>query len=100
VGSAPPSPNRTTSASAARPDRSSPRGTAAPLRRGHSAKLRAVTFVVGMFDLFTYTIPGSLYLAFFGYLATRLHWVDLAAVDRTPVLLLVIAIVVASYLLG
>jgi hypothetical protein len=59
-----------------------------------------VTFAVGIFDLFTYTIPGSLYLAFFGYLATRLDWVDPGAVGRMPVLLLVIALVVASYLLG
>jgi hypothetical protein len=59
-----------------------------------------VTFVVGVFDLLTYTIPGSLYLAFLGYLAARLHLIDIAAVDRTPVLLLVIAVVVLSYLLG
>ncbi|MGH4024751.1 MAG: hypothetical protein ACRDRV_09215 [Pseudonocardiaceae bacterium] len=59
-----------------------------------------MTFAVGIFDLFSYTIPGSLYLAFFGYLATRLHWIDPGAVGRAPVLLLVIVIVVASYLLG
>lgn len=59
-----------------------------------------MTFVVGVFDLFTYTIPGSLYLAFFGYLATHLHLIDTGAMDRTPVLLLVIAVVVLSYLLG
>ena len=59
-----------------------------------------MTFVVGIFDLFAYTIPGSLYLAFFGYLATRLHWMDPGVVGRAPVLLLVIVIVVASYLLG
>jgi hypothetical protein len=59
-----------------------------------------VTFAVGIFDLFTYTIPGSLYLAFFGYLAARPHWVDFGAVGRMPVLLLVIVVVLLSYLLG
>ncbi|MGH3794988.1 MAG: hypothetical protein ACRDSP_08870 [Pseudonocardiaceae bacterium] len=59
-----------------------------------------MTIAVGIFDLFTYTIPGSLYLAFFGYLAVRLHWINPGVVDTTPVLLLVIVIVVASYLLG
>ena len=59
-----------------------------------------MTFAVGVFDLFAYTIPGSLYLALFGYLATRLHLVDAGVVGRTPVLLLVIAVVVLSYLLG
>ncbi|MGH3911360.1 MAG: hypothetical protein ACRDRM_11080 [Pseudonocardiaceae bacterium] len=59
-----------------------------------------MTFAVGIFDLFTYTIPGSLYLAFFGYLGARLHWIDPGVVGRSPVVVLVIAIVVASYLLG
>jgi hypothetical protein len=59
-----------------------------------------VTFAAGVFDLFTYTIPGSLYLAFLGYLVTRLHLIDAGAVGRTPVLLLVIGVVVLSYLLG
>lgn len=59
-----------------------------------------MSIAVGIFDLFTYAIPGSLYLAFFGYLATRLGWIDPGAVSRTPVLLLVIAIAVASHLLG
>jgi len=59
-----------------------------------------VTLAIGIFDLFTYTIPGSLYLAFFGYLGARLHWIDPGAVGRAPVLLLGLAIVVASYLLG
>jgi len=59
-----------------------------------------VTFAVGIFDLFTYTIPGSLYLGFFSYVAFRLHWVDPGAVVRLPTLLLVVILVLASYLLG
>jgi hypothetical protein len=60
----------------------------------------AVTIAVGIFELFTYAIPGSLYLAFFTYVAARAHWIDLAAVTRTPVFLLVVAVILISYLLG
>jgi hypothetical protein len=59
-----------------------------------------VTFAVGLFDLFTYTIPGSLYLGLLSYLAYRLHWVDVGAVGRLPVVLLIVILVVASYLIG
>ncbi|WP_158885678.1 hypothetical protein [Amycolatopsis anabasis] len=59
-----------------------------------------MTFAIGIFDLFAYAIPGSLYLGLFGYLATRLHWIDAAAAGRTPVVLLIIAVVLLSYLLG
>lgn len=59
-----------------------------------------MTFTVGVFDLFVYTIPGSLYLAFFSYLVARLHLIDIGVAGRIPVLLLVIAVVVLSYLLG
>lgn len=59
-----------------------------------------MTFAIGIFDLFAYAIPGALYLGFFSYAAARLHWIDLGAVGRTPVVLLVIVMVLASYLLG
>ena len=59
-----------------------------------------MTFAVGIFDLFTYTIPGALYLGFFSYVAFRLHWVDPAAAGRLPTALLVVILVLASYLLG
>jgi hypothetical protein len=59
-----------------------------------------VTFAVGIFDLFTYTIPGALYLGFFSYLAFRLHWVDPVAVGGLPTAVLVVILVLASYLLG
>lgn len=58
-----------------------------------------MTIAVGIFDLFTYTIPGSLYLTFLGYLAARLGWLD-PGVVASPGLLLVIGVVLLSYLLG
>ncbi|GAB3481324.1 hypothetical protein [Amycolatopsis cihanbeyliensis] len=59
-----------------------------------------MTFAIGIFDLFTYTIPGSLSLGFLSYLAVRLHWIDPHVVGQTPVVLLVIVLILASYLLG
>lgn len=59
-----------------------------------------MTVAVGIFDLFTYTIPGSLYLGFFSYVAFRLHWLDPAAAGRMPIVLLLAILVLSSYLLG
>jgi hypothetical protein len=59
-----------------------------------------VTIAVGLFELFTYAIPGSLYVALFSYIAGRAQWIDIGAVSRAPVLLLAIGIVLLSYLLG
>ncbi|MEU4247764.1 hypothetical protein AB0F15_10165 [Amycolatopsis sp. NPDC026612] len=58
-----------------------------------------MTFAIGIFDLFTYTISGSIYLAFLGYLVVRLHWVDIGALAGTPVPTLIV-FVLLSYLLG
>jgi hypothetical protein len=59
-----------------------------------------VTFVVGIYDLFAYTIPGALYLGVFAYLGARMRWVDPVAVGRVPDLVLTIVVVLASYVLG
>ena len=59
-----------------------------------------MTFAVGIFDLFTYTIPGALYLGVLSYVAFRLHWVDPAAAGRLPIVVLVVIMVLVSYLLG
>jgi hypothetical protein len=59
-----------------------------------------VNLVVGVFDLFTYAIAGGLYLALAGYVASRVDLVDLAALNGTNGVLLVIGAVVLSYLCG
>jgi len=59
-----------------------------------------VTFTLGIFDLFTYAIPGSLQLAFFAYLAVRLDLLDAGAVASVPGWIVAIGVAVASYLLG
>lgn len=61
---------------------------------------RVVTFAIGIFDLFTYAIPGSLYLAFFAHVITRLHLLGGGAMAGTPTWLLVVLVVLVSYLLG
>jgi len=59
-----------------------------------------VNFAVGIFDLFTYTIPGALALALMGYVAVRLDWVDPTVVADAPSLLVAVVVVLAAYLLG
>ena len=59
-----------------------------------------MNIVVGVFDLFTYTIAGGFYLALAGYIADRIGLVDLAAVSNANGVLIVIGVVVLSYLLG
>jgi hypothetical protein len=59
-----------------------------------------VNITVGIFDLFAYSVPGALYLALLGYLGFRLDLVEPAAVAGVPGVLLVIAVVLLSYLLG
>lgn len=55
---------------------------------------------MGIFDLFTYAIPGTLALVLLGYVAARLGWVDPAVLADAPSLLVVIAGVLAAYLVG
>jgi hypothetical protein len=59
-----------------------------------------VTIAVGVFDLFTYTIAGGLYLVLLGYVADRIGLVDLATLNSVNGVLVVIGVVVLSYLLG
>jgi hypothetical protein len=59
-----------------------------------------VTIAVGVFDLFAYSVPGSLYLTFLGYLVFRLDIAEPAAVFGLPGVLLLVAAILLSYLLG
>jgi hypothetical protein len=59
-----------------------------------------VNIVVGVFDLFTYTIAGGLYLVLTGYVAARADLIDPVALSRANGVLLLIGVVVLSYLLG
>ncbi|WP_340681549.1 hypothetical protein LCL61_22655 [Amycolatopsis coloradensis] len=59
-----------------------------------------MNFAIGVFDLFAYTIPGALYVAFFGYLGTKLHILTAASIGGVPTVVLVVVIVLLSFLLG
>lgn len=59
-----------------------------------------MTIAVGIFDLFAYSVPGSLYLTLIGYLAVRLGVVEPAALGGVNSFLLVAGAVLLSYLLG
>jgi hypothetical protein len=59
-----------------------------------------VRLSLGIFDVFTYAIPGSLYLAFGLYVGARMDWVDPGRLDDLPAVLLIGGIVVISYVIG
>jgi hypothetical protein len=59
-----------------------------------------VAFILGVFDLLAYAIPGSLYLTTFGYVAHRAGWIDVPSLLGLPSLLLLIALAVAAFLTG
>ncbi len=59
-----------------------------------------MTFAIGIFDLFTYTIPGSLYLALLSYVAIRVSWIEPGMITSAPTVLVVIVLVLLSYLVG
>jgi hypothetical protein len=59
-----------------------------------------VTFAVSIFDLFCFAIPGALQLSIVIYLVARLGLADVDALAAMPTVVLVVAGVVASYLLG
>ncbi|MFI7246193.1 hypothetical protein [Streptomyces qinglanensis] len=59
-----------------------------------------MTLAVGIFDLFTYGIPGALRLTLIVYVLVHLNIVDLASLASAPSVLQVIGATVSSYLLG
>ncbi|MEU8004701.1 hypothetical protein AB0B66_26375 [Catellatospora sp. NPDC049111] len=59
-----------------------------------------MTFTLGIFELFTYAVPGAMQLGVFLYLALRLDLVQPTDLAAVPGLLLAVALAVASYLLG
>ncbi|WP_307865728.1 hypothetical protein [Streptomyces smyrnaeus] len=55
---------------------------------------------MGIFDLFTYGIPGALHLSLIIYVLARLNLIDLASLASAPSVLQLVGAAVASYLLG
>jgi hypothetical protein len=59
-----------------------------------------MNITLGVYDLFTYAVPGSLYLTLVTYIATRLDWIHPSHLLTANATLTVIAAGVASYLIG
>src|SRR4051812_18798677 len=59
-----------------------------------------VNLSLGDFDIFAYSIPGSLYLALLLYVLDRASWIDLAQVGDLNSTVLIAGGLTASYLLG
>jgi hypothetical protein len=59
-----------------------------------------VAFILGVFDLLAYAIPGSLYLTTFAYVSHRAGWIDVPSLVGLPSLVLLIAVAIAAFLTG
>ncbi|CAO5165822.1 conserved membrane hypothetical protein [Frankia sp. AiPs1] len=55
---------------------------------------------LSVFDIFAYSVPGSLYLALILFVLDQLSWVDLAQVGDYNTTLVTVGGIVASYILG
>jgi len=59
-----------------------------------------VTVSLGIFDLFTYAVPGALQLTVLLYIGQRLSWLDVSKLLLVPSGVLFVGLATASYLLG
>lgn len=59
-----------------------------------------MNLTVGVYDLFAYASPGSLYLALIFYIADRLSWIDPLRVLQFNTTLVIVFGVLLSYLIG
>jgi hypothetical protein len=59
-----------------------------------------MAFILGVFDLLAYAIPGSLYLGTFAYVSHRAGWIDVPSLLGLPSLPMAVATVVAAFLTG
>ena len=55
---------------------------------------------LGLFDVFTYIVPGSLYLALIVYVAEKFSWIEIGQLKNVPSLVLFSGILIICYLLG
>jgi hypothetical protein len=70
------------------------------ITHGTTEREDRMNFTLSIFDLFAYTIPGSLYLVLLLYISDRLDWLDLRGAENLNTAFLLIGAALASYLLG
>jgi hypothetical protein len=59
-----------------------------------------MNLTLSIFDLFAYTVPGSLYLALLAYVSDRVGWLDLSGASNLNTTVLLIGAALVCYLLG
>jgi hypothetical protein len=59
-----------------------------------------MAFILGVFDLLAYAVPGSIYVTVLGYAAHRAGWIDAPSLLTVPTVLLLVAVAVAAFLVG
>jgi hypothetical protein len=55
---------------------------------------------LGLFDVFTYMVPGSLYLSILLFLADSRHLIHFQSFMSVPSIVLITGLLIASYLIG
>jgi hypothetical protein len=68
--------------------------------KGAVKRTLGMNFSVGIYDLFAYAIPGTLYLALLVYVSDQLSWVAAEDLAALPLPILIVAGTVLSYVLG
>ena len=59
-----------------------------------------MNITLSVFDVFTYAVPGSLYLAVLSCIFSRLHWINLSFLTHGNGLLAFLGVALASYVTG
>ena len=59
-----------------------------------------MAFILGVFDLLAYAIPGSLYLSTFAYVSHRAGWIDVPSLLGLPSIVLLLALAISAFLTG
>jgi hypothetical protein len=59
-----------------------------------------VSIAIGVFDLFTYATPGALYISLLAYVSDRFGWLDIISLAEGPSIVFLVALLVASYIMG
>jgi hypothetical protein len=59
-----------------------------------------MAFILGVFDLLAYAVPGSIYLSVFAYASHRAGWIDVPSLLDVPTVLLLLAVAVVAFLVG
>jgi hypothetical protein len=59
-----------------------------------------MNITLGVYDLFAYAVPGSLYLALVTYVAERLAWINLLGILQVNTAIVIISAGILSYLVG